>query len=313
MILPLVLGQLAGLVGAVPDLVTGLERRLGQVLAALDGQGLLTRRPEEIATDPGDRLTVGIETLARSLLENTMGLVLGTVSFAFTSFAAVVVAAMLLANARDIKASFLKAAPLRYRADARALWDDLAQALSRYLGGLALILVIQGAASAVALWLIGVPYPLALGAWVSITAVIPYVGAWIGAVPAVLVAFSVSPEAVVLTIIAFVAIQQLEGNVLTPRIQGQTIGVPSLIIFLAVLGGGALFGLLGMLFALPALAVLRVLFDFLGVRLRVVPMAHRVPLEPVASSPEPDRHILPAPSADPSRVLSADGRTGELP
>jgi hypothetical protein len=71
------------------------------------------------------------------------------------------------------------------------------------------VLAIQGALSATALYLIGVPYALALGAWVSITAVIPYLGAWLGAVPAAIVAFSISPTAVVLTALVFLVIQQL--------------------------------------------------------------------------------------------------------
>jgi predicted PurR-regulated permease PerM len=73
---------------------------------------------------------------------------------------------------------------------------------------------------------------------------------------------------VVLTAFAFLVIQQVEGNFLTPRIQGQTIKVPSVVIFLAVIVGGALAGVMGVLFAVPALAVLRVLFDFFRVRLR---------------------------------------------
>ena len=133
------------------------------------------------------------------------------------------------------------------------------------------MLAIQGALSATALYLIGVPYALALGAWVSITAVIPYLGAWLGAVPAAIVAFSISPTAVVLTALVFLVIQQLEGNFLTPRIQGQTIKVPSIIVFLAVTAGGALAGIMGALFAVPTLAVLRVLFDFCRVRLRTEP------------------------------------------
>jgi len=117
-------------------------------------------------------------------------------------------------------------------------------------------------------YLIGVPCALALGAWVSITAVIPYLGAWLGAVPAVLVAFSISPTAVMLTALVFLVIEQLEGNFLTPRIQGQTIKVPSIIVFLGVIAGGSLAGIMGVLFAVPTLAVLRVLFDFFHVRLR---------------------------------------------
>ncbi len=85
-----------------------------------------------------------------------------------------------------------------------------------------------------------------------------------------LVAFPVSPTAVVLTVVVFLAIQQLEGNVLTPMIQGQTIRVPAVVVFLGVIAGGDLFGLAGVLFAVPALAVARVLFDFFRVRLRTV-------------------------------------------
>src|SRR3954464_3951502 len=109
----------------------------------------------------------------------------------------------LLSNVRWFKATSLPAVPSRYRHDALDFWDALGRALSRYLGGLALVLVIQGILSATALFLIGVPYPLALGAWVSITAVIPYLGAWLGAIPALLVAFSISPGTAALTAILF--------------------------------------------------------------------------------------------------------------
>jgi predicted PurR-regulated permease PerM len=72
-----------------------------------------------------------------------------------------------------------------------------------------------------------------------------------------------------MTGLLFLAIQQLEGNVLTPRIQAQTIKVPSIVVFLGVIAGGALAGLPGVLLALPALATLRVVFDFLRLRLAV--------------------------------------------
>jgi predicted PurR-regulated permease PerM len=70
---------------------------------------------------------------------------------------------------------------------------------SRYLSGLGLDMLIQGAISAVGLYLLGVPYALLLGTWVALTAVVPYLGAWLGAVPAVIVAFTVSPVTALLT------------------------------------------------------------------------------------------------------------------
>jgi predicted PurR-regulated permease PerM len=129
------------------------------------------------------------------------------------------------------------------------------------------VVFIQGALSAIALFFLGVPYALLLGTWVSITSIIPYLGAVLGAIPAVLLALFESLTTALLTALAFLLIQQLEGNVLTPRIQGQTLRGPSIIIFLAVIAGGEIAGLLGVIFAVPTVAVLRVLFDFFRVRL----------------------------------------------
>jgi predicted PurR-regulated permease PerM len=72
----------------------------------------------------------------------------------------------------------------------------------------------------------------------------------------------------VLTVVAYVLIQQFEGNFLTPRIQGQALHVHPIIVLLAVIGGGQLGGLAGVIFAVPTLAVLRVFFDFFRARIR---------------------------------------------
>ena len=116
--------------------------------------------------------------------------------------------------------------------------------------------------------LLGVPYALALGPLVSLTALIPCLGAWISAIPAVLVALAVSPTTAVLTALLYLAIQQLEGNFLTPKIQGDTLRVHPIFVLLAVIIGGGLGGLVGVVVAVPSLAVLRVLFDFFRVRLK---------------------------------------------
>jgi predicted PurR-regulated permease PerM len=99
-------------------------------------------------------------------------------------------------------------------------------------------------------------------------AMIPYLGAWISGSLAVIVALTVSPTTVLLTALLFLGIQQLEGNFLTPKIQGNTLRVHPILVFLAVIIGGGLGGILGVVVAVPALAVLRVLFDFFRVRLK---------------------------------------------
>jgi len=267
-LLPLIVSQASALATALPDLVQNLEQYLVRALRALNARDLLPDTPEAVAARLTEDFRNSFGVIADNMLGHTVGIIFGTFSWALTLFAVIFVAASLLANVRSFKAAYLTSVPGHYRNDALEFWDALGHALSRYLGGLALVLAIQGVLSALGLFLIGVPYPLALGAWVSITAVIPYLGAWLGLVPALLVAFSISSTAAVFTTILFLAIQQLEGNVLTPRIQAQTIKVPAVLVFLGVLAGGSLAGITGILLAVPTLATIRVIFDFFRTRLR---------------------------------------------
>jgi predicted PurR-regulated permease PerM len=279
-IIPILLDQLGALVQAVPGIAQRLDARLPSVLDWLAARGLLPASPERFLDDVQQRLLGAVQGFAGRLLGGLGQFVSGVVGVLITLFGIVFVAVYLLADARRIEAGVLRTTPHRYRRDVVALWDAFSHTLSRYIGGLALSLAIQGVLSAIALAALGVPYAFLLGAWVSVTALIPYVGAWIGAVPAVLLALSVSPTRALLTAVLFLLIQQLEGNVLTPRIQGQAVRVHPLLVFLAVIAGGELFGLPGIVFAVPTVAVLRVLFDFFRARLRIVdprPVVSRVP------------------------------------
>jgi predicted PurR-regulated permease PerM len=83
--------------------------------------------------------------------------------------------------------------------------------------------------------------------------------------------FESNTTTAILTIVAYVLIQQFEGNFLTPRIQGQALNMHPIVVLLAVIAGGELVGLAGIIFAVPTLAVFRVLFDFFRVRLRTNP------------------------------------------
>jgi predicted PurR-regulated permease PerM len=129
-------------------------------------------------------------------------------------------------------------------------------------------LLIQGAVSALALYLLSVHYALALDTFLSLAALIPYLGSVLGAVPAVIMAFTVSPLTALLTIIAFVIIQQVEGNFLMPRIHGHALYIHPIPILLAVIVGWGLFGIMEMVLAVLALAVMWVLYDFFSVSLR---------------------------------------------
>ncbi|MGI8650882.1 MAG: AI-2E family transporter [Rubrobacter sp.] len=282
-IIPVLVEQFTSLVGAIPGFVNQANETLTNILVPLEERGIITQSPEEFLNDLGNDLINAAQSVAQSILGGTFGLLSGTISFAIAIFGVIFISAYLLVDTRRVKAAFILASPHGYRKDMRELWHSFGYSLSRYLAGLALSISVQGAISAIALAALGIPYALLLGLWVAFTAILPYIGAWLGAIPAVLIALAISPTQALLVALLFLAIQQLEGNFLTPRIQSQALGVHPIIVFLSVIVGAGLFGILGAIFAVPALAVIRVLFDFFRVRLRTRPT--RKPAEPTKDSP----------------------------
>ncbi len=269
-LVPILVEQLGALVETAPELLRRGEQVLHRFLEPLTRRGFLPGTPEQFLARLGGDLVAAAQSVLGGLLGKAGRLVAGTFNTFITLFGMVFVAVYLLIDERTIKAAYLRMAPSRYRHDARELWDSFGYSFSRYLSGLGLSLAIQGALSALALYLLGVPFALLLGFWVAITALIPYLGSIIGAVPAVALALTISPRTALFTALVFLGIQQLEGNILTPKIQGDALRVHPIFVFLAVIAGGEVAGLLGVVFAVPALAAIRVLFDFLRTRLRVV-------------------------------------------
>jgi predicted PurR-regulated permease PerM len=267
-IIPVIVDQLSSLIGAVPGVVSQAEASVNDLLQPLEERGVLSGDPQNLLDNVGQDLVSAVQDVAQQILGGAFGFLSGTLGAAITLFGVVFISAYLLIDVRRIKAACLLASPRAYRRDARELWNSFGYSLSRYLAGLALSMSVQGMLSAAALFFLGVPYALLLGLWVALTAILPYIGAWLGAVPAVLIALSVSPTTAVLTALLFLVIQQLEGNFLTPRIQSQALGVHPIIVFLTVVIGGGMFGLFGAIFAVPALAVAGVLFTFFRARLK---------------------------------------------
>lgn len=287
-LIPALVSQLAALASTVPILASSVEEDVRNLLGLLRDRGLLQERPEDLVSNVSGVALERLQSLAQGLLGGVFGFISGLANAAVQLFGIAFVAVYLLVDAERFRRFFLSVVPASYREDANLLWRQLGTSLSRYLGGLSIILAVQGILSASALWMLDVPYPLLLGAWVSLTAIIPYLGAFLGAIPAIALALTVSPTTAVLAALLFLAIQQFEGNLLTPYIQGQSVRVHPIVVLLAVLFAAEAAGIVGIIFTVPTLAVLRVLFDFFSERLRVRgrPEAEHAP---EAAEPEPWR------------------------
>src|ERR671916_1970428 len=259
-LVPLLIQQLRDLVVQVPIIANQVNGLLLDLIDFLDERQLVPGSdPEEFGRSLVNDLFDRAQSLTENLLRGLVGFIPQAFGFGVALFGVLFVGIYLLVDVRMVKAAFLRTAPALYRRDARDLWNAFGESLSRYLGGLVFVVVIQGVLAFVALYLIGVRYAILLGVWVSVTAIIPYLGAFLGAIPAVvgapvfLFSYLGSPTTTaILTIVAYVLIQQLEGNVLTPRIQGQALHVHPILVLLAVIGGGQIGGLAGGVFPRPA-------------------------------------------------------------
>lgn len=141
----------------------------------------------------------------------------------------------------------------------RRLGRDCARAVSGYVAGNLTISVIAGVFTYVFLWIAGVPFRGVLALWVGFADLIPLVGATLGAIPTIGVAFLHSVPAGVATLAFYIVYQQFENHILQTTIMARTVALRPLTVLLTVLLGVELFGLLGALLAIPAAGVIKVL------------------------------------------------------
>jgi predicted PurR-regulated permease PerM len=140
------------------------------------------------------------------------------------------------------------------------------EALRLWLVSQLIAMVCVGILSGFAYWLIGLPSPFALGTIAGLTDFIPFLGPFLGAAPAVMIAFTVSGEAALWTMLAALVIQQIEGNIIQPIVARRVISTPPALALFAIVAGSLVFGTLGLFFGYPLAIVVFVLVKKLYVR-----------------------------------------------
>lgn len=202
-----------------------------------------------------DQLRVQIGAAAGSVggavAAQAVSIVVGLVSGVVDLFLVLVIALYLLLDARRIRTSGYRLVPAHDRDRIERVEAEVVRVFGAYLRGQLVLAVIVGVAATAALLLLGVPYGLVLGVFAGMAELIPMLGPIFGAVPAVLVALFQPFPLVLWVVIAFIVIQQLESNVLVPRISGHAVGLHPLAAMLALLVGFAVAGIVGALFAVP--------------------------------------------------------------
>lgn len=168
-----------------------------------------------------------------------------------------------------ITRAWLLLVPADRRESTRDLITAMETKVGAYVAGQGVLCLFIGLLALVAYLIIGLPYVLVLALIAGIMEAVPMVGPVLGAVPAALVALSIAPDKLVWVIVATIVIQQLENNLLVPRVMRQAVGVNPFVSLLSLFAFSSLFGIAGALMAVPAAAILQLLLDHLFFRSQV--------------------------------------------
>jgi predicted PurR-regulated permease PerM len=180
------------------------------------------------------------------------------------------------------------------------LLTRIERALLAYVRGQTLVSLVIGTTAGVGLWILGITgvfpggstYALGFGAWAAATEIIPYVGPWLGALAPAAVASTESATALLGVALLFLFIHQIEGHIVIPKLMGSAVKVHPLVVIFALLAAGELYGLAGVLIAMPLVAIGREVGMFLGERIGLQswpggPLTVDVPVAVHPASDEP--------------------------
>jgi predicted PurR-regulated permease PerM len=175
------------------------------------------------------------------------------------------------------------------RAGTPSLVVRVEQALASYVRGQFLLSLIIGTSAGLGVWVLGITgavpevdrYALLFGSWVAVAELIPYVGPWLGAVPPVVYALVTHPIGALWLTLLFLAIHQIEGHVVVPKVMGSALRLHPLLVIFGLLAGGEIYGLPGVLVALPLLAAGRAIWEFFSERIELEAWDGAEPLVPV--------------------------------
>jgi predicted PurR-regulated permease PerM len=193
-----------------------------------------------------------------------VGAVSGLIGGIFGFLTILILAFYMLVDADNIVRTFVRLFPLSERSRVEEACRRVSTKVSAWLGGQLLLAGIIGATAAIGLFFMGVPYFYVLALIAGIGEMVPIVGPLLAAVPAIAVAFTVSPALALGVAVFFLVQQQFENHVLVPKVMERQVGVSAVVVIVALLIGGTLLGVVGAILAVPTAAILQVLFEELG-------------------------------------------------
>jgi predicted PurR-regulated permease PerM len=253
LIVPPLVNQATGLYDDVPNILTDLRDQAATSNNEFIRESGTRTLNRTIAAYADFRSSPTIESQQALRYANSA---LGVI---FTVVSTMVVAFYWMTEKAIIKRLVLGLVPLDKRDHAHGLWDEVEFRLGGWTRGQLFLCLVIGVLSAIGYYILGLDFWLALGIIAGVTEIVPFFGPIVGGTAATMIALTVSWQKAVAVVIFVVLLQQLESAFLVPRVMRNAVGMTPLTVILAVLIGGALYGPLGSILAIPMGAAAQVL------------------------------------------------------
>lgn len=246
--------QITEFINNVPKLINGLQAQMNEIRE---------NRYFSMFNESDLSITNKLMEYANSAIQAASGYISHVFSF-LNDFVIVVgtVPIMLyymLKEDRRVRPMLVSALPTKYHEDGDQVLQEIDGMLRGFIAGRMIDAVVLTVMSLVGFWIIGLPYPLMLSLVMGLFSFIPYFGTLLGAIPSVIVAFTISPAMVIWVIVVVVVSHQIEANLISPYIYGRTINIHPLTTIILLLIAGDFAGILGMLLAIPVYMMMKII------------------------------------------------------
>ena len=269
LVIPLLRDQIMRLIVSFPNLVNDIERMLEQVI----GSQFLNQVQQTFDFNISD-LAAQVSNQATTILNSTfagIGNIIGSVSKTVMAIITVpFILFYLLKDGKKLPDYILNFLPIPMRSHTFTVLQEMNKQISSYIRGQIVVSFCIGVLMFIGFVIIGLDYAPVLAVIASFTSVVPYLGPAIAITPALIIAVVTSPYMLLKLIIVWTIVQLIEGKFISPQIMGRNLHVhPITIIFIIIIAGN-LFGVVGILLAVPGYAVLKVitthLFEYFKIR-----------------------------------------------
>jgi predicted PurR-regulated permease PerM len=278
--------------------VTAAERDIDELQRWLDDHGLEGIQIREQFNEWIDSLSGGdVSGYVQEGIEFAQGAAISVVLLLFSLILIVVISIYMLLDMERLERSIDSRFPPH---GGPPLTQQIESALWGYVKGQAILSTVIGASAGIGMWVLGetglvegaAEYALLFALWTAFIEVIPYIGPWLSAVPpAIYALFADPPWGIVWVGLLFLFIYQVEGHVVVPNVMASALRLHPLLVIFGLLAGGELYGIAGVLVALPTMAGLRAIWGFFQPRIRLERWdegAPDVPVEVELKPPEPE-------------------------